>query len=127
MNLGTRIQTRMTEKGWKLSDLARATNVAKGYLSEILSGKATRPSAVSLDAIAQALGTSVPDLLGTPNYPGADTVKNALPSLLEFAATEGLPEQDIKMLAGISFRNAQPKTANDWRYLWESIKRSVGS
>jgi transcriptional regulator with XRE-family HTH domain len=116
----------MDEKGWRLSDLARATNVAKGYLSEILSGKATRPSAVSLASIAEALGTSVADLLGTPARV-ANAAVTVPQSLLEFATAEQLPEEDIQMLAGIRFRNAQPKTANDWRYLWESIKRSVGS
>ena len=31
------------------------------------------------------------------------------------------------MLAGIRYRGLQPGTKDDWRYLYESIRRSVGA
>lgn len=125
--LKDRINKRLEEKGWQLANLARESGVAKGYLSEILSGKARKPSAETLYAIATALGTTVADLLGRTT--GTEEVgAHELPkSLEEFAQEARLPTQDVRMLAAIKFRNEQPKTKDDWRFLWDAIKRSVRS
>src|SRR5688572_18160369 len=121
MELKERIQARMDEKGWKLADLARESKVAKGYLWEILGGKAKRPSAETLYAIAQALGTTVADLLGKPTQLGASERPHVSDSLRLFAEEAELTDDDVQMLAGIRFRNEQPKAKEDWRFLWESI------
>ena len=125
MELKQRIQARMDEKDWKLADLARESGVAKGYLWEILAGTAKRPSAETLYAVAQALGTTVADLLGRATEPGPGTEGKIPMSLQKFAQEVALPDHDIRMLAAIHFRNDQPKTKEDWRFLWESIRRSV--
>ena len=125
MELAQRIQTRMKEKGWSLADLARETNVAKGYLWEILGGKAKRPSANTLYEIARALGTSVADLLAKEvniDQVGLSDIPKPLRELIE---EEELPEEDARMLASINFRGDQPKTKDDWKFLYESIKRSI--
>lgn len=124
MELAERIKKRMDEKGMSLADLARETQVAKGYLWEILDGRAKKPSANTLYEIAKALGTSVGDLLGRepPEPQSSATIPAAL---LEFADAEKLPKEDILMLANINFRGNQPKTKDDWKFLWESIKRST--
>ncbi len=127
MQLRERIQGRMDDKGWKLADLAREASVAKGYLWEILrSEKEKRPSAQTLYAIAVALGTTVADLLGRTTELGSIVGEEKIPETLrEFATETNLPEEDIRMLAAIHFRNEQPKSKDDWRFLWESIRRSV--
>lgn len=123
MELAERINKRMEEKGLSLADLARETKVAKGYLWEILNGQAKKPSANTLYEIAKALGTSVADLLG--REPSEQSLVK-IPTLLQkFADEEKLPQEDILMLASINFRGTQPKTRDDWKYLYESIKRSV--
>ena len=125
MELAERIKMRMKEKGWTLADLARESKIAKGYVWEILSGKAKRPSANTLYEIARALGTSVADLLGKEVSVGQTEPSNIPDSLREFAKEEDIPEEDVQMLAPISFRGEQPKTKDDWKFLYESIRRSI--
>ncbi len=125
MTLAERIRKRMEEKGWMLADLSRESQVAKGYLWELLDGRAKKPSAETLYKIATALGTSVADLLGRP--PAQPTsVELQIPAELRALAEElDLPEDDLKVLAAIRFRNEQPKTKEGWRFLYESIRRSI--
>ncbi len=122
MTLGHRIRQRREEKGISSAELARRAGISKGYLSEIENGSAARPSAEILYQLAINLGTTVADLLGKEIRPATRTIPAALQ---EFAEQESLPEQDVEMLAHIRFRGQQPATADDWRFLYESIRRSV--
>lgn len=125
MELADRIKKRMKEKGKTLADLARETKIAKGYLWEILNKEAKRPSANTLYEVARVLGTSVADLLGR-EASDERTARPEIPTTLkEFAEDEKLPDEDIRMLASVSFRGDQPKTKDDWRFLYQSIKRSI--
>jgi transcriptional regulator with XRE-family HTH domain len=124
MALADQLRKRMDEKGWTLADLARESDVAKGYLWEILDGRGKKPSAETLYKVAAALQTSVADLLEKPPPPAAEDA--VIPPELERLAKElDLPETDVKMLASIRFRGDQPTTEDGWRYLYESIRRSV--
>ena len=122
MALGDRIRQRRDDIGLRAADLARRARISKGYLSEIESGNTVRPSAEVLDRLATALGTTIADLLDREIRPAAATIP---PSLQAFAASRGLPAEDLHMLAQIRFRGEQPSTAEDWGYLYESIKRSI--
>ncbi len=122
MILGTRIRQRREEKGLTAAELARQAQISKGYLSEIESGSAARPSADILYRLATALGTSIADLLGKEVRP----VTRAIPDTLQaFATRAQLPTEDVEMLAQIRFRGEQPETLDDWQFLYESIKRSI--
>lgn len=122
MALSDRVRQRREEKRIPAVELARRAEISKGYLSEIESGRAPRPSGAVLYRIATALGTTVADLLEQEVQPATRDV----PSVLrELAKTDGLTEGDVEMLAQIRFRGEQPATIEDWRYLYESIKRSV--
>jgi len=114
----------MDEAGFTLADLARETGVAKGYLWEILDGRAKKPSANTLFEIAKVLGTSVGDLLGreTSKPIPAPKIPSSLQKLVD---EEEIPDEDVNVLVAISFRGKQPKTKEDWRFLYESIKRST--
>jgi transcriptional regulator with XRE-family HTH domain len=125
MALGDRIKIRMVEKQWTLADLVKETKIAKGYLWEILNGRAKRPSANTLYEIARALGTSVADLLGKESEAGQPVSLSVPASLKELAEEASLPEEDVRMLAAICFRGEQPKTKDDWKFLYESIRRST--
>jgi len=121
--LGERIRLRRQEKKISAAELARRASVSKGYLSEIESGATPRPSADVLHRIATALDTTVADLLGKVEIRVASReVPEALRLLAE---RDGLPAQDVTMLAGIRFRGDQPTSLEDWRFLYESIKRSI--
>lgn len=126
MELHERIKQRMDAKAWKLADLARESGVAKGYLWELLQGtERKRPSAETLYEVARALGTSVGDLLGRTTGVQAAGESGVPVMLQELAEEAQLTEEDVAMLASIRFRGEQPKTKDDWRFLWESIRRSV--
>jgi transcriptional regulator with XRE-family HTH domain len=125
MGLGSRIRQRRADIGMSAAELARRADISKGYVSEIESddpSRTSRPSAEVLFRIATALGTTVADLLGKEVRPAT----RGIPAeLKKFADEADLPQQDVQMLAQIRFRGAQPQTAEDWRFLYESIKRSV--
>jgi transcriptional regulator with XRE-family HTH domain len=108
-----------------LSDLGRLAGVSKGYLSQIESDAATRPSAQTLFKVARALGTSLGELLGEQEGRGADADVEVSDSLRDFAAEEQLPEAEVLMLARIRYRGRAPRTADDWRFIYESIRRST--
>ena len=122
MTLGQRVRQRRDEKGLSLSALARASKVSKGYLSQIENDAAPRPSGDTLFKMANALGTTVADLLGREIEP---TAREISPVLMDFAREANLPEADVMMLAAIRYRGEQPHTIADWRYLYESIRRTI--
>lgn len=123
MALNDRIKERRKDKGIAAIELAQRAEISKGYLSEIESGRAPRPSGDVLYRIATALGTTVADLLEREVRPAPRDIH---PTLREFAEAEGLPDEDVQMLAQIRFRGDQPETMEDWRFLYESIRRSIG-
>jgi transcriptional regulator with XRE-family HTH domain len=123
--VGQRIKHRREELGLSLSQLAEKAGVAKSYLWELENdaAKAPRPSGETLFKLAEALGTTVADLLGRPVHR-----KNAsrIPETLRaFAQQENLTEGDLRMLAVIEYRGERPDTVEDWRYIYESIKRTI--
>ncbi len=62
MQLGQRIREARQQKGFSLGDLAFATQLSKGFLSQVESGRAN-PSLSSLSTIASSLGLPVHFLL----------------------------------------------------------------
>src|SRR4051794_20061436 len=114
MTLGERIRQRREEKGISAVELARQARISKGYVSELESGRAARPSGTILFRIANVLGTTVADLLGEEIRPANASIPAALRT---FAEDAQLPEEDVRMLAQIQFRGEQPQNADDWRFL----------
>ena len=125
--IGQRIKKRREERGLSLSALADLAKVSRGYLSQIESGAVENPSAAVLFRLAKNLGTSVAHLLGEAPEPGAqEQEKEALdPTLLQFARNENLSPEDIKMLSGIKRRGDRPLKEEDWRFMYEAIKRTI--
>lgn len=125
-SLGPRIRRLRTEQGLSLSELARLSGVSKGYLSQVERSPQARPSAATLFAVARALGTSVSDLFeGSDAVGGGESGSDLPPGLAEFAAEVDLPPVDVEMLAAIRYRGAAPRNKEDWRFIYESIRRSV--
>ena len=123
---GARIRRMRQEQGLSLSALSRLSGVSKGYLSQIERSPDARPSAATLFSLAHALGTSVGVLHGSTRPEDRDTAEFDIPkSLREFADAEALPPADIRMLAQIRYRGEAPRTKEDWRFLYDSIRRSV--
>jgi len=122
--LGSRIRELREQQGITLGECARRAGLSKAYLSQIEKGHVEKPSAQSLYQIATVLGTSVGALLGamSNSEEGEVTIPR---SLEEFAGEAGLSDADKLMLARIRYRGKRPQRAEDWRYLWESIRRST--
>ena len=125
-SLGTRIRRLRNAQGLSLSELSRLSGVSKGYLSQVERAPEARPSAATLFAVARALGTPVADLFdGSDAVDGDESGSELPPGLAEFAAEAALPPVDIEMLAAIRYRGTAPSDKEDWRFIYESIRRSV--
>lgn len=126
MALADQIKRRRLEQGLTLAELARRANVSKGYLHRMENeSNAPRPSADVLFRIAFALGTTVGDLLEKQLPTPENDLTNIPDSLREFAIAERLSDDDIRMLAQIRYRGEHPRSVDDWKYLYESIKRTI--
>ena len=125
--LGQRVRALRHKQKLSLNDLARLSGVSKGYLSQVERSLTVRPSALTIFSIAEALGTTVGELFegqreGDLEPPDDSELPDAL---REFAQEVDLPPTDVDMLAGISYRGAQPRDKDDWRFLYEAIRRSI--
>lgn len=123
--VGGRVQRLRKARDMSLSELARQAEISKPYLSQIESGETKRPSAEVLYRLASVLGTTVAALLGKSGASEAVPDVHVHPALAEFARKQRLGEEEVRMLAGIRHRGRQPETEDDWRYLYDSIRRSV--
>ena len=125
--LGQRLRALRHAQKLSLSEVARLSGVSKGYLSQVERSPTARPSAAILSDIARALGTSVAQLIEhqelEPLLPDDLDISD---SLRAFSEEADLPPADIEMLAGIRYRGASPEAKEDWRFLYEAIRRSVG-
>ena len=128
MALADQIRKRRLEQGFSLAALARRAKISKGYLGQLENSLVqTHPSADILYRIAVALGTSVNELLEKQANNMNDELMSIPDELRKFALAEQLPEEEIKMLARVEYRGLRPCTRDDWKFLYESIKRSVQS
>jgi transcriptional regulator with XRE-family HTH domain len=127
--LGERLREKRLKKGLSISRLADAVEVSKGYIHDLEADKIARPSAEVLYRIALTLGTTIGFLLGKPKNPLIDEENQDIPnipaSLEQFAKEDRIPEEDKRRLACIKYRGRQPESVDDWRYLYETIKRVV--
>jgi len=123
MALGEHIRARRRERGLTAATLAELAQISRAHLSEIERGHVVNPSAAVLQRLADALGTTTADLLGNPAPARAE---QPLPlSLRQYAELESISPEDLAMLAAIRYRGTQPARIADWRYLHESIRRSM--
>jgi transcriptional regulator with XRE-family HTH domain len=129
--LAGNIRALREEKGLTLGELERLSGVSKGYLSQLEGGKASNPSLDSLRKIAAALGVQISDLLGEERGE-ADGPADRLPrGLREFiaqaeASGQRLTAQDIAVLQALQYRQKRPRTAEDYAYLYSTLRRVIG-
>src|SRR5262245_17028157 len=81
---GRRLQQKILSKGWRQSDLARATDIGKDSISHYVRGRSF-PGTKALDSMAKALGVPVGDLL-----------PNALPAAMD----EDIPVLELRQAPG---------------------------
>lgn len=123
--LSQRIREAREKAGLNLSELATKAGVSKAYLSQLENNDTKRPSAEIVFKLANALGVTMGQLLEREVQISEEDVEALPPSLREFLRDTSIPPEDVHMLAQVRFRGRQPSTADDWRYLYDSIKRSI--
>lgn len=128
MNLAKRIRELRERSGLSLDKLAENADISKTYLWELESDKSgtKKPSADVLLRIANALSTTIADLMSLPTV----KVKNipveipaVLGQLQERLKTLGvqLTDKDLRDLASTRFRGRQPRTVDDWYQLYSAL------
>jgi len=119
-----RIKARRLEMGLSLAELARRADISKGYLHSIESGETQSPSAEVLFKISHELGTTIADILGETESCTVSEIE-VPENLLQLAQEDNLTQADVQMLANIRYRGKQPQSVADWRFIFESIRRTV--
>jgi transcriptional regulator with XRE-family HTH domain len=145
--LGHRITELRELRGLSVSALADAADdLAKSYLAKLERGEVENPGLRTLSAIARALDVTVADLLKPAESAGGASGKALLarhadlqrltrdlpPGLSEFLAQmkaekQAVPAATVAALARVEFRGKRPRTAADWRFLYDALERSVKS
>lgn len=118
--LGTRLKRFRADASLTQARLAELADVSPAYISELENGAANRPSGQVLLQLAEALGATIADLLGTAPSP-PDSRLEVSESLRQFAEAQGLAQGDVEMLASIRFRGEKPRSQRRWGYIYESI------
>jgi transcriptional regulator with XRE-family HTH domain len=125
MSLAERIRTLRTQAGLSLEELATKARLSKTYLWELEKDEAgvKKPSADVLLRLANALSTTIADLMSLPSVRVEQDQILIPPSLAEFQQRmEGmgtpLSPEDVRDLATMKFRGGQPQTADEWHSLY---------
>lgn len=122
------------EKGLNLPELAEKADVSKGFLSQLENDDDSNPSLDSLNKVAKALGVTLATLLDRESTRAHRFIPAVIdPGLKDFiqechGANERLDDGILQALYVLQQRKGEGvKTKEDWRWLYESIKRGVKS
>ena len=132
MSLADNLKRLRMQKQWTQPRLADETGLSKSYIYMLEAGDMTNPALETLFKIAEALGCTVADLIGEPKTAARSDATWEIPrSLQEFAkqkqrAGDPLKDEELKSLAHIKYRGRQPQTPDDWAYVHEFLKRTLG-
>lgn len=132
MSMAEKLRKLRDDKGLSLDEVAKKADISKTYLWELErdTAGAKKPSADVLLRIANALGTTLAQLLSLQTVQAAGGPVEVPPSLHKFAeqmkslGTE-LTESDLRDLAATKFRGAQPETVAEWHQLYLLLDSSA--
>jgi transcriptional regulator with XRE-family HTH domain len=129
MSLAENIKRLRQTKQLSQPALAEKAHVSKGYVYMLESGEMTNPTLDMLLKIAEALDTTIAELIDQPRVAPVDTEADIPDSLVRFIrqrrrAGQSLLEEDIVSLAKTKFRGKRPETVEDWAYLYEFLHRT---
>ena len=124
-NLASRLRKIRDDRGLSLDEVAGKAGISKTYLWELErdTGGTKKPSADVLLRIAQALSTTLAELLALATVKAPQGPVEIPPSLSEFRKRMGdqLSSQDLQELAAMKFRGAQPQTVDEWHQLYFAL------
>lgn len=120
--LASRLRKLREDRGLSLDELAAKAKISKTYLWELERDTAgtKKPSADVLLRIAQALSTTLAELLALATVKAPEGPVEIPPSLAKFRDRMGdqITSQDVQELAATKFRGSQPQTADEWHQLY---------
>ncbi|MBN1316699.1 MAG: helix-turn-helix transcriptional regulator [Anaerolineales bacterium] len=117
-DLGRQVLQRRKEIGLSQGGLAEKAGISRNYVSLIERGEARNVSTKMVGQLAIALDTTPVNLMGQQ-----DKYDVLIPmALREFGLHAGLSFETIDRLARIPRRGHGPKSAEQWKELYESIR-----
>ena len=133
-NVGSRVRTLRTEKNMSLFDLAQRAKLSKGLLSKLENDESPNPSLETLYKIAEALGTSIAEIIETEQV----QLKRFLPKdqppwlngLVQFLKQhKKTPDEDIlNAMYVLRHRKASKKAdLEQAKFLYQSIENSFAN
>lgn len=142
-DFGQRLRAVRTAKGRTLRDVALNAKVSIAYLSDLERGKLSNPTLDKLRQIAEELGVSVDDLLGSGQEADDVSRPERPAALLALSRTTAfrqgvhrhaedlnrplreLTEEWLDVLATIKVAGRRPDTASDYLFIFEAVRRSL--
>jgi transcriptional regulator with XRE-family HTH domain len=122
---GENVRTERKKQGYSQEDLAEKVDISRTYLSQIEQGRAQNLSLRLAQRLSTVLGIKSPY---QEDNEGEEKDEEDIPqSLREFAEEDGLPPEDVRMLAGIEYRGERPQDPQQWRILYNVIKTASES
>lgn len=133
--IGDRIKEIREDLGWTQEKLADESKISKGFLSDVENNKRDI-SATNVLKIANAMGASLEYLLRgeesskqkekrEPEQIPVELSKAAEELKLSYSDTLTLRDTYRSMIARRSNRSIKPLTVEEWKELYELIKRAV--
>lgn len=125
MSLAKRIRSLRSQAGLSLEELATKASLSKTYLWELEKDEAgvKKPSADVLLRLANALSTTIAELMSLPTVRAQAAEVQLPPGLVELskrmqAQGTALSEADLRDLAMMRFRGGQPRTPEEWMQVY---------
>lgn len=132
MDLGERIRILRLEAHLSLPELADKAGISKSVLFQLETSDAPNPSLETLQKIAKALGVTLAALLQKDSVRAKrvmpDRIDDALKEMMGDLRKQKLPvnEAALDALYVLQERTGAPKTAKDWRWLYDTIVLKLG-
>lgn len=144
LEFGGRLRAARLARGMTLRDMANEAGVSIAYLSDLERAVLANPTLDKLRGIADALRVSIDDLLGTDEA-YAQSPPGLPAPLEEFTGTQAfrsevdaearrwrrdpaeLRDEWVRLLGAIQLGGRRPPSANDYLFIFESIRRAVES
>jgi transcriptional regulator with XRE-family HTH domain len=117
--IGDSVARRRRELGLSQDELAQKAKLSRTYVSLIERNEAQNVSREVIERIAQALSVPTSKLSGQ-----AEPAELFIPpALKDFAVQEKLTLDVVEWLVKMPRRGPQPKTAGEWREIYEVVKQ----
>ncbi|MCS3665058.1 transcriptional regulator with XRE-family HTH domain [Salinibacter ruber] len=122
---GENVRRERKKQEYSQEELAEKVDISRTYLSQIEQGRAQNLSLRLAQHLSTVLGIKSPYQEDEEDEKKDE--EDIPQSLREFAEADGLPPEDVRMLAGIEYRGERPQDPQQWRILYNVIKTASES